>query len=59
MKTMNIVDQAQLAWEDHAENHQKEIRDLTGGDLTLIIGMKALWKLGWIRRETSNENHEQ
>ena len=48
---VNIVDRAEKAFWDHYEKNKKAINSLTGNQSEIFIGMKALWKLSWIRRE--------
>lgn len=48
---VNIVDQAERAFWLHYKDNQKAIDGLTGGHSEIFIGMKALWKLSWIRKQ--------
>jgi hypothetical protein len=48
---VNIVDQAEHAFWMHYKDNQKAIDGLTGGHSEIFIGMKALWKLSWIRKQ--------
>jgi len=51
---MNPVKAAELAWDKHVSNPQT-VEALRKIGLTsnseLMIGFRALWMLGWIRRE--------
>lgn len=50
-RNVNIVDQAERAFWIHYKDNQKAIDNLTGGHSEIFIGMKALWKLAWIRKQ--------